>query len=284
MKFKTFALALAATTIAGSAFAADLPSRKIAPAMAPVPVFTWTGLYVGLNAGYGWNSSTQFNETLTPFTATFALAGRVYGNPANQALGSALGTGSGAGKGGFLGGGQVGYNYQMGALVVGLEADIDYFRRSSQISNSGIDTTANVLTVSNRVSSSYLATVRGRFGFAIDRALLYVTGGLAISDINFSSSMVTGLGPSFGAFQTSGTKLGWTVGAGLEYALTGNWSVKGEYLYAQFGGSNGLGVLADPATGNSNIFVSSVGKQGAHVVRLGLNYKFNFGGPVVAKY
>ncbi|MCC2107345.1 MAG: porin family protein [Hyphomicrobiales bacterium] len=288
MKLKTLALALAATTIAGSAFAADLPSRKVAPAyIAPAPVFTWTGFYLGLNAGYGWNEAARFDHNLTPFTATFALAGRVYGLAANQALGSALGTGTGSSNGGFVGGGQIGYNYQMGSLVTGLEADIAYFRRSSQISNSGIDTTGNTLTVTNRVSASYLATVRGRFGFALDRALLYVTGGLALSDINYRSTMATTLVNAVGSFQNSSTKLGWTVGAGVEYAVTNNWTVKGEYLYAQFSGSNGIGILAATApAGTSNIYTSSVGKLGNHLVRVGLNYKFGWASaaPVVAKY
>ncbi len=283
MKLKTIAAALAATTIAGSAFAADLPSRKVAPAyVAPAPIFTWTGFYIGVNAGYGWSANTQFNHGLTNLSATGAL---IYGLPANQALGSALGTGSGASNGGFAGGGQIGYNYQMGSLVAGLEADIEYFRRRAQITGAGIDTTGNTLWVSNRVSSSYLATLRGRLGFALDRALLYVTGGLAISDVNYSSLMFTTLGAGAGAFQVNSTKLGWTLGAGVEYAITNNWSVKGEYLYAQFSGANGVGVLGPNAGGFSNIYVSSVGKQSNHIARLGLNYRFGWGpGPVVAKY
>ena len=284
MKLKTFAAALAATTIAGSAFAADLPSRKVAPAyIAPAPIMTWTGLYIGLNAGYGWSDNARFNHGLTNVTGT---AGLIYGVPANQALGSALGTGSGASSGGFTGGGQVGFNYQMGSLVTGLEADIEYFRRSARIAGAGIDTTGNTLMVSNNVSASYLATVRGRLGFALDRALLYVTGGLAMSDLKYTSTMFTTLGTGFGTFQTSGTKLGWTVGAGVEYALTNNWTIKGEYLYTQFSGASGIGLLGPNAGGFSNFYVSSVGKQSNHIVRAGLNYKFGWASaaPVVAKY
>ena len=115
MKLKTFAAALAATIISGSAFAADLPSRKVAPVMAPVPVFTWTGFYVGVNIGYGFggsNTITGSDVYLGNYPATV------------PGLNAAFNGNGGSKLNGILGGGQIGYNWQMGSLVAGIETDI----------------------------------------------------------------------------------------------------------------------------------------------------------------
>jgi outer membrane immunogenic protein len=140
--------------LASGAMAADLPSRRApAPIIAAVPVFTWTGFYVGVNAGYGWNT----NDSITVGGVRFDLDD----------------------EGGFVGGAQAGYNYQIGSFVVGLEGDIQYADFGGDdrfdFDNDGIaDDDFN--------NSDWFGTVRARAGVAFDRALIYATGGFAFAD------------------------------------------------------------------------------------------------------
>lgn len=297
MKLKTFALALAATTIAGSALAADLPSRKVAPAyVAPVPVFTWTGFYIGLNAGYAFGGSNSVNSIgapvggAGPFGVAQGLAfGNTYSAPAST-------------KGGFTFGGQAGYNYQMGSLVAGIETDIQGIFGGG--SGSTIVTTAPVpgfpaesysAAILNRRKIDWFGTLRGRLGFTVAPTfLLYATGGLAYGGVKLNNNYVgwNPVGgytvPATGGGAASGTRLGWTVGAGGEWAFAPNWSAKLEYLYYDLGTLTASTFVSqnNPAifwAGSANT-VSA--KFNGHVVRAGLNYKFGWGGaaPVVAKY
>jgi len=137
------------------AMAADLPSRRApAPVVAAVPVFTWTGFYVGVNAGYGWGTD---NERV--FIPGVGLVG-------------------GGNEGGFVGGAQAGYNYQIGSFVVGLEGDIQYADFGHKnVFVPGIGFVGNT-------SSDWFGTVRARAGVAFDRALVYATGGFAFADGN----------------------------------------------------------------------------------------------------
>jgi outer membrane immunogenic protein len=272
-------LALSTTAAA----AADMAPRYTkAPVMVADPAYNWTGFYVGLNAGASWTDSSFFLD-LTPCTlAGSCVGGRVYGNPANQALVSSLGTGAVRGSANFTGGGQIGYNWQVQRTVFGIEADFGYFDPKLSLSGTGIGTTGDPVTVSQSLRSDWLATVRGRLGYAWDRALLYVTGGVAISEFHYSQSIVTTLAAATGALNVSDTKVGWTVGAGFEYAMTPNWSVKGEYLYAEFDGLAGRSALvANDGSGNSNIYNASVGRLENHIARVGVNYRW--GGPLVAR-
>ena len=225
---------------AGSALAADLPSRKAPPPVAyvePVPVFTWTGFYIGLNAGAAISNSRY---GFAPFGA-------------DQKAGGVA----------FTGGGQIGYNWQTGPLVLGVETDINY--RGASGNNNGFGSIGT--------SAGYFGTARARVGYAIDRLLIYGTGGLAYGSVNFPGS-ATGVGlggaPHFlTRFNNPGTKLGWTAGAGVEYALTRNWSVKAEYLYVDLG-RNTAG-YTDLATG---LPVTLQARNSDHIVRAGVNYRF----------
>jgi len=177
MKLKTLAAALLVGVSSTAAMAADLPSRKVAPVyVAPAPIFTWTGLYVGLQAGYAWDKVGVNNA--------FAAV------PVNVS------------RNGFVGGGHIGYLYQTGPAVFGLEADVE----GTTVKNSGLR-----------------ASLRGRLGLAADRALFYVTGGGALA--NQSYTVWSPFAPAF-TTSTSATKLGWTVGAGAEYAFAPNWSAR----------------------------------------------------------
>jgi len=140
---------------AGAASAADLPVRAAPPApiIAAVPVFTWTGFYVGVNAGYGWNA----NDSITVGGVTFDLDD----------------------EGGFVGGAQAGYNYQIGSFVVGLEGDIQYADFGG---DDRFDFDGDGILDDDFNTSDWFGTVRARAGVAFDRALIYATGGFAFAD------------------------------------------------------------------------------------------------------
>ena len=254
-KILALSVAVAALTAASGAFAADLPSRKSPPAFAaPLPVFTWTGFYAGLNAG------------------------AAFGNNRSGIVGINTGSGNNAR---FTGGGQIGYNYQIGQLVVGLEADINFLTNNRRNGGSVIVPTfpgtigPTTLTSSNGGNSgNYFGTVRPRIGFAFDRALLYVTGGLAYGNYNRSQTIVAtnGLGAAIATFGngSNNNRVGYTLGGGVEYAITNNWTVKGEYLWIGSGSRNRT--LTSPAF--PTIAYNSGGNRGFSVVRAGVNYKF----------
>jgi outer membrane immunogenic protein len=140
--------------LATGAMAADLPSRRApAPIIAAVPVFTWTGFYVGVNAGYGWNA----NDSITVGGVRFDLDD----------------------EGGFVGGAQAGYNYQIGSFVVGLEGDIQYADFGG---DDRFDFDDDGILDDDFNNSDWFGTVRARAGVAFDRALIYATGGFAFAD------------------------------------------------------------------------------------------------------
>jgi len=241
---KKFLLAGAAlVAMAGAAAAADLPRKSAAPApyVPAHPAFTWTGFYVGLNAGYGFSHTDN---------ADYA------GNAGYAALAPAVPLQYKLGRDGFVGGGQVGYNQQFGAFVAGLETDIQYtdFRKR-----------ASDALGTARAEQNYLGTVRGRLGYAgFDRTLLYVTGGLAYGDTKLSTT-VNAL-PAFAS--KNDTNVGYALGAGVEYAFTNNITGKLEYLYTNLGDTK---VTVADGAGNAAVLKA---KNEASIVRVGVNYKF----------
>ena len=260
---KKFLLAtVALSAFAGSAIAADLPVRRAppAPAFVAVPVFTWTGFYVGGNAGYGFAGGGDVSTVgAFPAAQTLITAGVVPGS-------------SKLTPEGFVGGGQIGYNWQFGSVVLGAEADIQYTDLAQ--TKSATSTPFNVYS-SYRTTTDYIGTVRGRVGYAWDRWMLYATGGLAYGDV-YNRHFVGPVGgaPVF-AGSKDGMKTGYTVGAGVEYALpTTSWlgsaaTVKIEYLYYDLG--NRTVAAASPTIGP--VFNSRFQNDG-HIVRAGLNWKF----------
>jgi outer membrane immunogenic protein len=206
---------VALIAFSAGAMAADLPSRRApAPMVAAVPVFTWTGFYVGVNAGYGWNDGTS---------VTFPN-GLVVSTDGND-------------DGGFVGGAQIGYNYQIGSFVVGVEGDLQYADFGDNRYNFG------AAGIFEDGSDDWFGTVRARAGVAFDRALVYATGGFAFAD----------------------DRAGWTLGGGLEYAFTNNLTGKIEGLY--------VNLEDQDYTFNGLTFSSE--EQEFGVVRAGLNYKFS---------
>lgn len=262
--------------IGGPALAADMR-----PPPAPVELFTWSGAYVGVNLGSGWRQPVDFVTTMpscTDFTTCLIV------DP-DTGLASALGTGRSTRASGATGGFQAGYNYQFGAAVAGVELDWEYFKRTSSLGpNAGLMSDINLglpLLVSNEVASTWLATIRGRLGFAWDRLLLYGTGGVAFTDVRYTQTVtliVPGVAgaPAATINVVTQTKSGVTVGGGAEYALWNNLTLRAEYLYAQFTGVSGTSVLQ--FQNFSNPVAGSTGNLHDHIVRVGLNYKFGYGG------
>jgi outer membrane immunogenic protein len=245
---------LASTVLIGSAVAADLPVKMFTKApIAPAP-YNWTGLYIGVNAGGSWGS--QDNSLVNAATGVTLLSNSDHLN-------------------GFIGGGQIGYNWQVNQWVFGLEAD---FQGSGQNADGsffspGGGFIGNLIIPSTSIAYTnkldWFGTVRGRIGYAMGATgnwLPYVTGGWAYGYGEISgTTTVGGVATSFSGSQDYS---GWTVGGGVEWAFADHWSAKAEYLYIDFG--NGLAVPANNA-GTINIVG---GKMTDNIVRLGVNYKF----------
>jgi outer membrane immunogenic protein len=213
---------LAALAGAGVAHAADLSVAPIYKAPPAVaPAYNWSGFYVGINGGGEWGRSRWDS------TGGFGTAG------------------------GMLGG-TAGYNWQTGPVVLGVEGDVDWQDLRG--------TTTNLCPAGCTTKSDWLSTVRGRFGYAFDRVMPYVTGGLAIGDIR-------ALQPGFAG--GSQAEAGWTAGGGVEFALTSNWTAKAEYLHVDLGNFNcGFNCGATPTNNVSSR---------EEIVRAGVNYKFGPG-------
>ncbi|MGJ4857491.1 outer membrane protein [Labrys sp. La1] len=191
-------LALAALLASATpVLAADLGYATAEP-IAPVAPYSWTGFYVGAHAG-----------------AAFG----------NAKITSSDGYRQGFNNVGFVGGLHAGYNYQFdNHIVVGLEGDIDYSSLSK--TRHGI---AAATPYAVRFKSEWQGSVRGRLGYAFDRFLPYLTAGVAFADEKYRVTVPAGVSSQ------STTRVGWTVGAGLEYAIDENWSVRGEVRYSDFG-------------------------------------------------
>ncbi len=243
-----------------SAAAAAGAAAIAAPAMAAPSDNSWTGFYAGINGGYAGN---RFDY---PFSASLTSGGTSLGVTGKARLNSS----------GFLGGGQIGYDFQNANRVVfGAEADIAVSDVKGQVEASGALTGVATGSASATIGSQlkYLGTVRGRAGYALDRALVYVTAGLAYGKVDTSYAINgAGLLPLALTGSKSATRTGWTAGAGIEYPVTDRLSFKTEYLYVDLGRYTSLnlsGVVLG-ATGAAKIQVGST----ANVVRAGLNYRF----------
>src|SRR5271157_108849 len=215
----------AATTMAAQA--ADLPTRKEAPAPVFVPPpFTWTGFYIGLNAGGIFTSGSRSIS---------------FSNPAVDAfLGADEPGGLGSGQTGFIGGGQAGYNWQTGAFVLGIVTDFDGTSlsgtknfTSAPFAGSGVPTglLGDTLYVNAKADLDWLGTTRAKVGFVAtpdNRLMIYGTGGVAYAGGSSSFSVYDATQGAFWSGNPGSSKVGWTVGAGAEYAITNNITIKGE--------------------------------------------------------
>lgn len=255
MRIKTLLLGGAAVVaLSAPALAADLSYPVKAPPVAYVPAFSWTGLYLGGNVGYGWGDGSA------PWDRYLAW---------HYAGWDATSYSGGSDPAGWFGGAQIGYNYQFSNnVVLGLEADVAFGSLTDKLNYTAFDddlADQDFGSVQTKIES--FGTVRARLGYAMDRFLPYVTGGLAWANVKVSenwTSYTDGVYDPFwsGSASKNETLWGWTLGGGVEYAVTDNWTVKAEYLYADLGDINW------DSAANTNIDVT------LQTVKLGVNYKF----------
>ncbi|HEX7882193.1 MAG TPA: outer membrane beta-barrel protein [Afipia sp.] len=284
---KLLIAAAASLAFAGTASAADLGARPYTKA--PVaPVFTWAGLYAGVQAGYVWGDTSTSNAVTcgAPGSAFVYVCNSTNVANATAIVNSLGGTDN---KGGFTGGGHVGFNWQNSALVYGVEADLSAFDfRSSQRGTGlfpfggggGAALGGNTFLVTTSASSDWLATLRARLGWAVaPTALIYVTGGAAFSDVKVSNTYRDNHSTvdfdGAGASSTSSLRAGWTVGGGLEWAFAPNWTVRGEYLYVDLGKVDTVTLITNPLghPGESTPFTTTATLR-ASIARAGVSYKF----------
>jgi outer membrane immunogenic protein len=280
---KILGLAGATLLFAGSASAADLLK---APAMPLGPVASWTGWYIGATAGYGWTNQGIDNHV----TSTFCTAGIVGCPAAGPALAAAIPPHLSTNPKGFIGGGEIGYNQQLGQFVWGVEADFsgaDIKGSDAQAGAAAIAGFPNTVVVGAAAEQKldFFATLRGRLGFLVMPTLLaYGTGGFAFGHVSTTTALaeaVTGV-CSCGPFpvvagSSSATLPGWTVGGGLEWMIAPQWSIKGEYLYYDLGTlSTPLSIVQTNAAGTP-FFGATVGSSAVvkgNIVRAGVNFHF----------
>lgn len=265
--FKLATAALTASLVAASAaVAADLPLRSEPPPfVAPPPVFTWTGFYIGANAGAAFDNRSG-NDTFDVQPGSIAGSGGSSGT---------LDTSTRRSDAVFTGGGQIGYNYQFASrVVVGLEADAQYIDLGTRdrgangsyvftprLNGAGVPALglafappAATVAITGAKNPDFFGTVRGRLGYGFNQALLYATGGLAYGD--------------------GSTGIGYAVGGGLEYAVTRNVSVKLEGLYVDL--RNGKQAANGVYDINTNVLTLRETRRGLdfEVARAGINYRF----------
>ena len=226
MKRAFLAGVVALSAVATSAHAADLARRQAMPTKAPAyvePYYNWTGFYLGVNGGGAFGQSS---------------------------LSNALGTSGDFDVNGGLAGGTVGYNWQAGRIVYGLEGDIDW------ADIKGSTTSAVCPTGSCETKNDWLGTARGRIGYTFGRVLPYITAGGAFGDVKMKPAGLSG---------ETDTRAGWTAGGGVEVGIAGPWSAKVEYLYADLGSMN---------CSAANCGISTSADFRTSIVRGGINYRF----------
>ena len=256
------------------AAAADMPMKAPAVQAPPVAVYNWTGFYIGGHAGYGWGDAASHIDWSDPVFA---------GGPSPPAIPADYSKNTS----GFIGGGQIGWNYQTGNLVVGVEADLSYANFKDDISLGGLLANFNgaSFTYSESQRLRWFGTTRARIGFTpVSNWLIYATGGFAFGKVNAETHFDVYRQPRSYVGSVSWRRLYNEIGLDdwrrRRNRLVGsNWTAKLEYLYYDLGTVEVLGVQTPLLS--TLVTVNDQDVRG-HIVRLGLNYKF--GGPLVAKY
>jgi outer membrane immunogenic protein len=234
MRWRLVAAAAIAVAAYRPALAADLPAPSLPPPL-PAAIYNWTGFYLGINGGFGTGIS-NWSDGVIGTTGSFPISG-------------------------FLIGGTAGVNYQIAEYVFGIEGDGDWTNlRGNSGSTCGAISAVVAPPLGFQTQSQWLATVRGRVGYAFDRILLYGTAGAAFGNVQ------TGLNPP--STFDSAVEAGWTVGAGIEVAFAQNWTAKAEYLFVDL--PNATCTTAANCGGAAGSIVSF----NENVIRAGINYKF----------
>jgi outer membrane immunogenic protein len=244
---RAVALASATLTLSGIAHAADLgrpPPPPAPPPYIPPAVFSWTGFYLGGNAGVAWTQG-DLNDSF----------GNSFSNSQNAV---------------FAGGGQVGANYQINWLVVGVEADFDWLANNSNSSNAV--TIPGIGAVQVSANDRWITTLAGRVGFAANNWLFYAKGGGGWVGVNnFTVTNVTTSNSI--SFSNSNSNSGWLAGAGIEWAFAPNWTARVEYDFLGLNNQN-FTVPAGPVFPNGDVI--SINNRDVQTLTVGLNYLFNW--------
>src|SRR4051812_27983880 len=223
--FLVASIAAAAVACAGPEPISGKEMKQVAPVPAP-ECFNWTGFYIG---GFGGYKRSNVDQDL-------GLAGGWNPVPNGQTLGETAGSGDLDNDGGEVGG-LLGYNFQMNCWVFGAEVSGGYlWSRDSSASGAIVPTDTSTFNINSSFKTHYLVTVAPRIGYAFGRWLPYVTGGLALGDLEYFQDINFHNGPTAheGGSKTE-TNAGWMVGGGLQYALTDHWSIRGQYQYIDLG-------------------------------------------------
>jgi outer membrane immunogenic protein len=230
--------------MAAPAAAADLPVKARPMMPAPAPVYNWTGFYIGVQGGYAWGN----------VGSSFATVGGVTGSQDFKTRGG-------------MAGGHLGYNFQNGIWVFGVEGDGEWANIKGDDGGFG--------GVTDAYKVRWQASARGRLGVTpAENVLLYATGGAAFAGMDYTLTAI----PATAALTNSDTRVGWTVGAGVEWSFLQNWSARLEYRYSDFGSKS----ISFPAA--SGIAAQTVNSDySQHAIRGGISYRFG-GGPIMARY
>jgi outer membrane immunogenic protein len=264
MRLSLWAVGCAALIVSSAAAASDLlPTQKAPPPVQPV---SWTGFHIGVNAGLGWSTNTDSVRGANLLTTEDWLYPGEIASPSLS-------------QNGFIGGSQIGYDYEFApSMVAGLAADLSGASLSGKGAAAGTYDSSRVMT--GKSETNLFGTVRTRLGYApTDRILAYATGGMAYGNVRLSTGL-SRPSPGFTGCEnganncergsTSALKVGWTIGAGLEWALADAWSVNAEYLYYDLGKiSHSMADSHWPGV----VFEATEPLRG-DIVRIGLNYRF----------
>jgi outer membrane immunogenic protein len=261
MRKVAIGIVAAAAMIATPLHAADMPVK--APPL-PAPVSSWTGFYIGLNGGYGWGHNpvtfSPGNGDAALFFPSGAIPGSVTTDP----------------RGGLFGG-QIGYNYQWSNFVAGVETDFDWTSIRGNGAVTPVAPPFSPFTVSAQQKLESLGTFRGRFGVVADHVLIYATGGLAYGSTLLNTSLITsviGCGPNGVCASASSTQwqIGWSAGAGAEWAFGSGWNARIEYLHYDLGTHNQS--QFDPLDLPPTPIFNSAATFSGNIVRAGIIYRF----------
>ena len=275
---QTIALIVAAVSLltAGAASAADMAVKA-----APIPpaIFSWTGFYIGGFVG----GATADGDAWASEPVLVGTTGVFYngtGTPTTYGLGSS-----------FIGGGTIGYNWQMPGsnFVLGVEGEVGYLHLTGarQDVNARLTGLSPIDSVNSTRLGDWYGVLAGRLGWSANRALFYLKGGVAFVDHNYSfndSCVGAGAPGCGGGFlvinRGSDVQVTYAAGAGIEYAFTNNWSLKGEYLY--LGTQKSYSSSATTTIPAGILYTNTNSDPGIHTGKIGINYRW--GGPVVARY
>jgi outer membrane immunogenic protein len=245
------------------ASAADIGGPTVAPVYAKAPQvapFSWTGFYAGIHLG-GGSSDTDWFDDGSPTSLGSGVPGL------HDASYHATG---------FLAGGQFGYNYQIGWAVLGVEADASWANLRGSMFNC-FSQFAAFIAQSCSTRTDGLGTVTGRFGVALDRSLLYLKGGVAWAHENYANPCAALIALCATTLATgSDTRIGWTIGGGIEHAFARDWTVRVEYDFVDFGTRNEAFVGMPPPSPPIPTVLTENIRDRIQMIKVGVNYRFGY--------